>query len=159
MHMCHIGVENQIKQYVTLIITLPPLQLLWTIHKAVPLFIVQYKRVSCWSAILLKWPIRVLCLSTGNHRHLRCRWRLLLVWTPATTAAGQPGFFFFIYILPLMHKQTSHLYSTHAYSSHRTTWSSGAEPHPMEKWEMLRVLLQTSEPIRILGARSLLLTR
>lgn len=52
------------------------------------------------------------------------RWRLSLVWTPATTAALQPGFSSVICIRSLMHKQTSHLYGTHMHPA------ATAEPDP-----------------------------
>lgn len=77
------------------------------------------------------------------------------------SAARQPGFIFLICIRTLMHKQTSHLYSTHLH-----TQQHPAQPVPpvqrhalTHEYETLRVLLQTGEPMRISGAWSLPLTR
>lgn len=83
-HVCCVGIQMRKKQYVTLIITLPLLQLKWTIQKVVILFRKWNEGVSSWSAVSLKRPIRTLGLSTGNS------WACMLQMEPLNFSACQP---------------------------------------------------------------------
>lgn len=112
--MSRVGIQMRRKLCVTLIITLPPLQLKWTSQRVVILFIARYKRLSGWSAAPSKRPTRP--FHQRLHGRVRRKWSLWISRCASNNSRSATGIRF-ICIRTLMNKQTSHLYRAHTHNT------------------------------------------
>lgn len=158
--MLCVGIQTWRKQYVTLITVLPPLQLKWTIQKVVILLTQNEREREQLIHSLIQTTHRGVLPFNRDFMDVYAASLCCFFCMPATTAALQLGFFFSICIHTLMNKQTSHLYRVQTCNTVATT----STDHQAQSHTRLRrlkhwvFLLQISQPIRILGAQSLMLT-